>query len=377
MKNLPPLDRCYRDYSRPLCMPFFRFQLWSWYTFKGFYLNIRTALVLLLAIILFGVIGFVVLEDYTLVEAFYMTVITISTVGFSEVKPLGANGQLFASILIILNVGTFAYILAAFSYYVIQGELFKRIHLRFMENMIDELENHVILCGYGRYGKEVATHFHNHNVPFVIIDRAPDIIEQIQRSAEKLIYVEGDATDEDVLIKAGIHRAIALISALPEDTGNVFTVLTARQLNKTINIISRAQQKKSVSKISLAGANHVVMPEQIGSFYMATLVDKPESIEFFIQLSRDSGDIGFEELTYETMPLECRDKSIQDLSIRQETGANIIGFRQPNGQFMVNPPPHTILVRNSSFIVLGSQDQIDKLKNYLENYSESSKGSSA
>ena len=298
-----------------------------------------------------------------------MTIITISTVGFTEVKPLGANGQIFASILIILNTGTFAYILAAFSFYVIQGELFKQIHLRFMEKTIEEMQGHVILCGYGRYGKEIATHFHNHAVPFVLVDREEKVIEEIQQSPEKLKYVQGDATDEDILIKAGILRASALISALPEDTENVFTVLTARQLSPVLNIISRAQQKKSVNKISLAGANHVVMPEQIGSFYMATLVDKPESIEFFTQISRDSGDIGFEELSYSHMPSDCLDKSIQELAIRKATGANIIGFRQPDGSFMVNPPPGTRLVRGSSFIVLGSADQLVKLKDYLANYS--------
>ncbi len=336
-------------------------------------INIRAGIILLLADLFLGISGFMLIEGYKLVDAFYMTVITISTVGYTEVEPLSSYGQVFTSVFILVNIGVFAYVLSVFSYYVIQGEIFKNMHLNLIKSDIESLSGHVILCGFGKYGKEVSMHFRKHQIPFVIIDVDPVEIENLQKSAENLLFIEDDATHDEALLQAGIKKAAALISALPDDSDNVFTVLTARQLNPRINIISRAKDPKSQRKLLLAGADHVVMPEQIGGFYMATLVSKPGAVEFFSFITNEyRSDIGFEEIRYEDLPLGCKGKSIRELRLRRATGANIIGFKGADGHYEVNPEPETILGPNTSFIVLGNNAQLKALKDFIQNWTEES-----
>ncbi len=304
------------------------------YRIPASFLDLRTAVLLLLGLMMLGTVVYMYLEKYDLGEAFYMVIITLSTVGYTEVRPLSEAGRIFTSIFILLNFVTVTYILAVFSYYIVQGEIFKTMHLNFVQRSIDQLSDHIILAGYGKYGKEIAAHLKNHNLTFVVIDRNPDEIEAIQKSEDKILYVEDDATHDDALLQAGIRRANALISALPDDSDNVFTVLSARQLNPKINIISRALHPKSQRKLQMAGADHVVMPEQIGGFYMATLVTKPGAIDFFSFITNEyESDIGFEEILYEELPSECTGKSIRELRLRKVTGANIIGYRSPRGEY--------------------------------------------
>ncbi len=333
------------------------------YSLPSNFLDIRIGIGLLVFTLILGATGYMWLENFTFSEAFYMAVITISTVGYTELQPLSDNGRWFNSFYILLNIGIFTYFVAVFSYYVIQGKLFKVMHENLINSQIDKLKDHVILCGYGRYGREIAAQFDRHEKTFVVIDIDPEEIEEIQKVAKRILYLEDDATNDEVLIRAGILRASALVSALPEDSDNLFTVLTARQLNPEIEIISRATQPRSIAKLRLAGANHVVMPEQIGGFYMATLVSKPEAVEFFSFITNESqSDIGFEELHYADVPEGIRDKSISDLNIRRETGANIIGFKAANGQYIVNPEPHMVLSEGTSFILLGDKEQLIKVR---------------
>ncbi len=305
-------------------------------------------------------------EGYSIIESVYMTVIIISTVGFGEVKSLSTGGQMFTTFLILINVGIFAYALSAFTYYVIQGELFKKMYLDKIDKKLDKLKDHVIICGYGRYGKEIASNFLDHNVPFVVIEHNEDKINRI-REGREILFIYGDSTDDDILIKSGIHRAKALISALEDDTENLYTMLSVRELNPKINLISRAQNKRAQHKLLLAGASHVIMPEQIGGFYMATLVNKPDAAEFFTFITRESdSDMGYEAIHYEDLPKHCIDKTIEELNLRRETGVNIIGFKSIENKYVVNPGPETILIPGSSFIVLGNTSQLKKLKEYLK-----------
>lgn len=342
---------------------------WEFYRVPSSFLSVRLALWLLVFHFVVGTLAFMMIEGFNLLEAFYMVVITVSTVGYTEVAPLSGVGRIFASVYILINIGIISYILAVFSYYVIQGEIFKKMHVSLINSRIDKLSDHIILCGFGRYGQEISEHFIDHELPFVIIDFDADKINEIQNSPHKLLYLQSDATQDEVLLKAGIKRASAIIAALPDDSDNVFIVLTARQLNPKTNIISRAKHARSQKKLELAGANHVVMPEQIGGFYMATLVSKPGTVEFFSFITNEfRSDIGFEELRYELMPEACRGASIRDLSIRKETGANIIGYKSPSGEYVVNPAPDTTLIPHSSFIVLGDHNQLELLKSYIDNY---------
>lgn len=334
---------------------------------SGSYLNIRTAIILFVSSMLTGICGFMWIEGYSFLDALYMTVITISTVGYTEVQPLDANGKWFVSILILINIGVIAYALAVFSSYVIEGKIFKTMHENLVKKQIAELKNHIIVCGYGRYGQEVVEHFLERNIPFVVIEKSEERIDLMQKRDELILHLQGDATDDEVLLNVGIKNARSLISTLGEDADNIFTVLTARQLNSKINIISRANQPRSEGKMKLAGANHVIMPEQIGGFYMATLVSKPGAVEFFSFIANEyESDIGFEELIYEKMPTECCHKSIRELEIRRHSGANIIGYKKADGTYMVNPSPDVKITPGTSFIVLGNRQQLNKLHDYLE-----------
>ncbi len=223
----------------------FNFRRFNIYQVPSSFLSLRVALILLIAELLISQFGFMILESYSFAEAFYMTIITISTVGFTEVQPLSTAGRIFTSGLIITNIGIFAYVLSVFTYYVIQGEIFKSMHLNLISSSIDKLSDHVILCGYRKYGREIALHFHKHDVPFVVIENDPLKIEEMQKSEDRILYLEDDATHDEVLVKAGISRAGALISSLPDDSDNVFAVLTARQLNPRLTIISRSKDFRS------------------------------------------------------------------------------------------------------------------------------------
>lgn len=342
-------------------------RLLRWIILSGSVFNLGTAAVLFLASVLIGTLGFVLLEGWSVLDAFYMAVITISTVGFTEVEPLSPAGRFFTSILIIFNIGIFAFAVSAFTSYFIEGNIFKKIHHYLILQGIGQLRNHVIICGYGSYGREICEHFDLHQIPFVVIDESEERVVEIQQSDKSIFYIHGDATQDEMLQKAGVERAKALISAMPEDTDNVFTVLTARQLNKTINIISRVTQPSATRKLRLAGANHVITPEQVGGFYMATLVTNPGAIDFLSFITNEyESHIGIEEFNFTNVPDICYNRSIAELNIRRETGCNIIGYKAPNGRYMVNPDPDTKLIEGSSFIVLGNESQLTRLRNYIE-----------
>ena len=340
------------------------------YRVPGTFLKMRVAIALLILELIIGVSGFVYLEDYTIQEAWYMTIITISTVGFNEVRPLNPDGEMFATVLILLNIGIFAYLLAAFSYYVVQGEFFKNWHQKLISKEINKLKDHVIICGYGRHGKEIVDHFMIRPMPFVVIENDEDSIQEIQKSEQKILYIEGDATHDDVLLEAGVKNARHLITSLPEDADNVLITISARQLNPDIDIISRASEPRAESKLVRAGANHVVLPEQIGGFFMATLVSKPSAIEFltFVTNEKNTEDIAFEEIRYKDLPLACRNKTLGEINIGPSTGTHIIGFMSTDGNFKVNPAPSELLVEGTSLITLGTRKQLLEVGKYLENY---------
>ncbi|MDX1666266.1 MAG: potassium channel family protein, partial [Saprospiraceae bacterium] len=298
----------------------FRNNRWKLHKVPSTLLSIRAGIGLLIADLLIGVVGFMIIEGYDFGDAIYMTIITVSTVGYTEVKPISSAGQYFTSVYILVNLGIFSYLLAVFSYYIVQGEIFKRMHESFIKSSIETLEGHVILCGYGKYGREIVTHLAKHDIPYVIIEKDDKKIEEIQKSKEKILYLHEDATHDEALLGAGIERAKALIASLPDDSENLFTVLSARQLNANINIISRSKDPKSERKLELAGANHVIMTEQIGGFYIATLVSKPGAVEFFYFITDEyHSDVGFEEVRFEDLPQHCRGKSIREMKIRSVT----------------------------------------------------------
>lgn len=344
----------------------FRFQL-AGYTYNKSLLDVKTALLLVFLSMLIGIGGYMLLENYSFIDAFYMTVITISTVGFTEAQPLSDAGKVFSSIFIIFNIGIFAYSISVFTSFIIEGQLFKNMHINLIKDNISQLKNHIIICGYGKHGKEIAENFLQHKIPFVIIEMNEQEIEEIQKNELKLLYLEGDATHDEVLQEAGIMHARGLVSALGDDTDNVFTVLTARQLNPDLQIISRARVPKTKKKLELAGADQVIMPEQIGGFYMASLISRPGAIEFFSFLANQRiSEVNMRAIRYEDFPKKLQGKTIAEMRFRDATGANVIGFQKADGSYMVNPAPDVTVQKDCCFIVLGNLKQLKMVDEFLK-----------
>ncbi len=328
---------------------------------KLFRSKIYTAIVLLVVLLFIGVLGFKLMSHYSWIDALYMTVITITTVGFGEVQPLDDVSKIFTVFLILASVIIVGYAISVITEYILSRNNYEELKQKKMQKQIDALKNHIIICGYGRNGKQAAKKLMAHKQPFVVIERNKDIIDKFQSTLVPFVY--GNANEDEVLIQAGIERASTLIAALPNDADNLFVVLSARQINKELQIISRASQETSYNKLKLAGANNVILPDIIGGDHMASLVVVPDLIEFIDNLSIvGESNINIEEVEVEKLYNTSNTiKTIRDLDLRKKTGCTVIGFKDGSGEYIVNPEANVELVSNSKIIVLGRPEQIEKL----------------
>jgi len=296
-----------------------------------------------------------------------MTTIAITTVGFSEVKPLDDTGRLFTVFLLITSWAIFAWVIARITQFVITGEINKYFKLRKKMKTIAHLNNHVILCGFGRNGQQAARTLKNHNIPFVVIERDEVSLEKAEPFFPQLLYLIGDSTDDDLLIRAGIERAVALITALPVDAHNVFIVLSARALNSKLQIISRASEDNSYPKLRKAGADNIIMPDKIGGSHMATLVSKPDVIEFMDFLSSEDGEsVNMESVPYDLLPSKIKDKPLKEVMAWHKTGVSCLGIKSKEGKFIINPPEEMPVTEGCKVIVIGTHSQIEKMKQNLD-----------
>ena len=313
-----------------------------------------------MTVLLIGTLGYVIIEDYTFIDAFYMTIITVSTVGFREVVPLSDIGKLFTSFLIIFSFGIFAYAITYITRYVVTGEALTYFKDYKVNSMLSSISQHVIVCGYGRNGRQAIKTLKAYKQPYVIIEQKEEILTELKENNE--LYVKGDATSEETLTTAGIKRAKSLITTLPRDAENVFVVLTSREMNKNLTIISRAYQDSSEKKLRIAGADNVIMPDKVGGAHMASLVVTPDVYEFLDHISvMGSNEINLEEINFKHVPGKFQNKTIGDLDKNYHTGCLIIGFRSPEGDYTVNPSKETLIVPNSKLFVLGNPEQINLL----------------
>jgi voltage-gated potassium channel len=295
-----------------------------------------------------------------------MTTITVTTAGFQEVRPLSDVGKIFTVTLLIASWASFAFALTRITQFVTSGEIHKYFKTRRIMHVVDKMHGHVIICGYGRNGQQAAHTLQIHNVPFVVIERNEARMERFAADNHDLIYFTGDATEDWLLKQAGIDKARALITALPEDADNVFIVLTARSLNDRIRIISRASNHSSIQKLKKAGADNVIMPDRIGGIHMATLISKPDVIEFIDFLSSEDGEtIHIESVDYNDLPEAIKDKSLTEVMNWKKTGVNCIGVKNKDGKFLINPPENTIIEKGMKVIVLGTRVQINQMKGNL------------
>jgi len=331
---------------------------------RSFFSRIYLAIFFIFLIFLVGIFGFHWIEDYAFIDAFYMTVITVSTVGFTEVHPLSETGRLFTSLLIIFSISIYAYAISVLTSYFLDGELKLFLKDYKVFKKINKLSGHTIICGYGRNGKEAVRKLQAHNKDFVVIEFNPERITELKE--QEILVAEGDATLDSTLDKANIQSAEALITTLPKDADNVFIVLSAREQNDDLIIISRASESKSDSKLKKAGANNVIMPDKVGGSHMASLVITPDVVEFLDNISVEgTGDVNLEELTVNDFPEHDVVRTLRDLEARYKTGCTVIGYRTTIGDYVVNPCPDTVLEPNSKLFVLGKREQIISLNELL------------
>jgi len=308
-----------------------------------------------------GTVGYMLLGGEDFLDALYMTVITTTTVGFGEIHPFSPAEKIFTIFLIIVSVIMYGYFITAITEYLTTSNFIQNLKLKRVKNEISALNNHTVVCGYGRNGKQAVDKLKQFNEPCVVIEKRLEEIKDLEKDG--ILYIEGDATKDEDLSKAGLEKAKSLITALPSDADNLFVVLSARQFNKDFTIISRASNESSYGKLKFAGATNVIMPDKLGGAHMASLVVTPDLIEFVDQLTI-SGDssANLEEISVNELPEEYLDKTILDLDLRKKTGCSVIGFKTKEGKYIINPEATSALERDTYLIVLGNREQIIKLR---------------
>jgi voltage-gated potassium channel len=313
-------------------------------------------LVLLLLLLTFGISGYMLIEEYNFIEAVYMTVITIGSVGYEEVHPLSRSGMIFTTLLIILNLAVFTIFITMITRYFADGEFQRQYKFITMQDRIEKLHNHVIICGLGRNGQEAAQVLATNQIPFVILEE-----KEIEPNLpfELRYFLIGDARNDELLQQAGIDRARALVTTLPNDADNLYVVLTARQQNPKLRIISRASQLSSVNKLKIAGATNVIMPDKIGGAHMATLVMHPDIHELIsLMTTRNNAAFKIEEL-----PVK-QNQVLGRINLWQDTGCTVLGIKRGK-DYLLNPGTDHELRAGQSIIVMGSEEQIDKVREII------------
>lgn len=323
------------------------------------------ALVAMLVIMIVGTFGYIFIEGASIIDAVFMTVITVSTVGYNDIIELSHGGTIFTIILIIVSWVTFAYAISVITSHFVEGGM-KGFFIKYRtRNKLKHMKNHVIVVGYGRNGHQTAEELNLGKIPYLIIENNHNLI--VNSLSKDNHFVEGDATEDETLIEAGIMDARAIIISLPVDADSVFITMTARALNKKVFIVSRSSSANTEKKLLIAGANKVVMPERVGGIHMASIVSQPDVVHFLQQISvRGDADTNLVEVVCSSLPGVATNSTIADLDIRRLTGANIVGFKTPGGEYIVNPSADTKLIPNAKLFVLGDHDQIHKMKNLLK-----------
>jgi len=329
-------------------------------TAAAFFRGPRLAVVLLVAVLAGGTAGYTIIEGWNAWDAFYMTVTTVATVGYGEVHPLSVAGRVFTVILIFSGVGTLFYTVTLLATIIVEGGLHQRFEKRRAARMLEEIKDHFILCGYGRIGSIIAAELHQQGMPLAVIERDPARVrDAVDRG---WLAIEADASREEVLAHAGIHRARGLIAAVGTDAENVFTVLTARVMRPDLFIIARVESDDAEQKLRRAGADRVISPYQIGATHMVQTALRPAVVDF-VQLATSSErlDLSMEQV-HITDDSALANQSIVDAGIRQKFGVIVVGIKRAGGSMEFNPPPEAIMRPGDELVVLGRTDSVKALE---------------
>jgi voltage-gated potassium channel len=318
-----------------------------------------TALALLVSVIIGGTVGYVLIEGWSTWDAFYMTIITVTTVGYREVHDLSRAGQAFTVVLLLGGVGTVLYTFTFLATAIVEGGLPKRLHRRRLAHMLDTIHDHFIVCGYGRIGAIVADQFLRQGVRFVVVER--DTVRARAALNLGMLIVESDATREEVLKQAGIDRAKGLIAAVGTDAENVYTVLSARVLNPNLFIVGRAEGEDSVRKMERAGANRVISPYQIGAMQMAQTALRPTVVDFVeLATNAQNFELSMEEITI-AAGSSLAGQSIVEASLGQRLGVIVVAI-QRDQRMEFNPEAKTEMRAGDKLVVLGPPNSLKSLE---------------
>jgi len=316
-----------------------------------------------LGIVIFGTAGYMLLEDWELFDALYMTVITVSTVGFSEVHQISQAGRLFTILLVFFGVGFSLYIAAAVVQFMVEGRIRLILGRRRLEKKISRIKNHYIVCGYGRIGRVLCRNLKRKPFDLVVIEKNPELISAMD--TDGVLYISGDAADEENLLRAGIKRAKGLIAVLASDADNVFLVLTARQLDPDLLIIARGSQEESKSKLRAAGANTVESPYDIGAASMAHRIIRPTVTSFLdLAFAHKRKDIQMEEIPVSASS-DLVNVMLKDTGIRQKYNLIIIAIKKPDKSMLFNPSFEAIIEMGDTIIAVGEEINLQKLEHIL------------
>jgi len=316
------------------------------------------AMLLLAFLLLVGTVGYTILDPgMDLFSSFYMTVITISTVGFGEATYLTQAGRAFTVFLIFAGIGLVSYVLFVVSQAVVEGQLQQFLGRRKVDRQIEKLNNHVILCGFGRIGMIIAEELRKYGKEFVVIDKEPDLKESLD--AGKYLYIIGDSTEDTVLKQAGILRASALIAAMYPDANNIYLTLTARELNPDITVVCRAYEKKAEKRLLRAGANKIIYPDRMGGRRIAFSLIRPAMVTFLDVLSQSfaEGDIELDELTIGDA-CSLRGRNLKEADIRSHYNIIILAIRKQDGSMNFNPGGNTIVESGDALLAIGIRNDL-------------------
>jgi voltage-gated potassium channel len=323
--------------------------------------HLRFSLSILVVVIGCGTLGYTLIEGWTPFEALYMTVITLATVGFREVHDLSDEGKVFTIALIVFGAGIIAYAVGSLVQFMVEGQLRLILGRKKLEKQISKLQGHYIICGYGRIGTLIGKEFSARPLPFVVVEKDPALMEKLANDG--VLYVRGDATDDDTLIAAGIRHAKGLITAVTSDTENVYITLTARGLNPDLFILARSGEEGSEKKLRRAGATKVVSPYTIGASRMAQAILRPSVVDFIeIATAGQNLELQLEEIRV-TLKSSLINKTLVTSGIRRDLGIIIVGIKKVDGRMLFNPPPSTLIEAGDILITLGEPTATQNLEN--------------
>jgi len=325
--------------------------------------RLRISFLLLFAVICAGTVGYSIFEDMPVFDAFYMTIITISSVGFSEVKPLSQVGRIITIIVIVSGISVLTYTLGQVARIFVEGELRRILGRRKLEKQISKLNNHYIICGFGRIGSIISRELSDENISFVVIEEDSEKIKQLEE--DNFLYLNMDATSEEALYQAGIKQAKGIVTAVRSDSDNVFITLTAKGLRPDIFVLARASDVQNESKILRAGATRVVCPYLFGGRRMAQILKKPTVVDFIDSAMMDSQlGLSMEEAVVGPAS-DLIGKTLIDSQIRQRFGVVIVAIKKPTSEMIFNPTPTEKLESQDTIVVIGKQKDLKRMNEVL------------